>query len=157
MIGRAVGFGFAAARDGIARGLVRAGVTPNGLSLAGLVLTGGAALCYALGAGGTFAWSLSAGEGNCYVLLAGVLLLLASACDMLDGAVARIGASKTAFGGFLDSTLDRISDFLVYIGIALGFARRDPANLTFVLLVLLAVCNAQMISYAKARAEDFIS
>ncbi|MBS3734636.1 MAG: CDP-alcohol phosphatidyltransferase family protein [Phycisphaerae bacterium] len=162
MIGRSVGFGFATARDAIARGLVRLHVTPNTLSLIGAALTCGAGVCYALGAGadGTLlragAWSVDAAGGAGFLLPAGLLLVLASACDMLDGAVARIGTSKTAFGGFLDSTLDRLSDFAVYAGIAIGFARREPANLTFCLLAMVAVANAYMISYTKARAEDFI-
>ncbi len=157
MIGRAVGFGFSTARDAFARFLVRLGVTPNTLSLAGAVFTAGAGTCYALGAGAGFAWTLVPGAARtAYVPLAGLALLLASACDMLDGAVARIGGKKTQFGGFLDSTLDRFSDFAVYAGIGVGFAWRGPANLTFLLLAMLAFFNAYMISYTKARSEDFI-
>jgi len=156
MIGRAIGATFVAARDFLARGLVRIGVPPNVLTLVGMLLTIGAAVCYALGAGAPFAWSLRVGAGGAHLLLAGALLVLASACDMLDGAVARIGKKSTPFGAFLDSTLDRFSDFAVYAGIAVYYAWQDPANLTFVLLSMLAFFNAFMVSYSRARAEDLI-
>jgi CDP-diacylglycerol--glycerol-3-phosphate 3-phosphatidyltransferase len=159
MIGRAIGLGFSTARDFVARGLIRAAVTPNMLTLLGVAFTLGAGACYALGGGaGRLAWSLDAAPGapNAYPFLAAWLLILASACDMLDGAVARIGNKATRFGAFLDSTLDRLSDFAVYAGIGLYYARQSPANLTFVLGSMLAFFNAFMISYTKARAEDII-
>jgi len=157
MIGRAIGFGFSTARDFLARGLVRFGVRPNTLTLLGMALTGAAGVCYAMGAASRFAWSLQGGaEANAYLLLAGSLMVLSSACDMLDGAVARLGGKKTRFGAFLDSTLDRYSDFAVYAGIAVCYAWRNPANATFVLLAMLAFFNSFMISYTRARAEDII-
>ncbi|MCD6304519.1 MAG: CDP-alcohol phosphatidyltransferase family protein, partial [Planctomycetes bacterium] len=160
MIGRAIGAAVAALRDLIARGLVRAGVTPNALTVTGMVLTAAAGACYALGAGSErFAWSFgpATGEPSGWLALAGTLLLLSSACDMLDGAVARLGRKATAFGAFLDSTLDRVSDFAVYLGIAAYYARQQPANVTFVLLSMVAFFNAVMISYTRARAEDIIA
>lgn len=159
MIGRAIGFGFSQARDFVARGLIRAGISPNALTLLGVLLTLGAAVCFALGAGADRpGLSLSArpGAASAFLLLAGALLILSSACDMLDGAVARLGGKSTQFGAFLDSTLDRLSDFAVYAGIGVYYAREAPANLTFVLLSMLAMSNAFMISYARARAEDLI-
>ena len=146
MIGRGVGFGFSTVRDTLARGLVKVGVTPNALTLAGAAVTAGAGLCYALGAG----------RDNSFIMLGGVLLIVASACDMLDGAVARIGRKASVFGEFLDSTLDRFSDFAIYAGIAIGYASLEPANITFVLLAMLSFFNSIMISYAKARAENLI-
>ena len=158
MIGRAIGLGFATARDFVARGLIRIGVSPNALTLAGMVLTIAAGACYALGAGEHFAWRLDArvGAGSAFLFLAAWLLILASACDMLDGAVARLGGLSTTFGAFIDSTMDRFSDFAVYAGIAVYYARCEPANLTFVLMSMVAFFNAFMISYARARAEDLI-
>ena len=157
MIGRGIGFGFATARDLIAKVLVRLGVRPNTLTLLGMPITASAGVCYALGAGRGFAWTLYPYAGaNAYLLLAGGLLVISSACDMLDGAVARLGNCATTFGQFLDSTLDRFADFAVYAGIAVGYAARDPANLTFVLLSMLSFFNALMISYTRARAEDLI-
>ena len=159
MIGRAIGFGFSTARDFVARGLIRVAVTPNMLTLLGVAFTLVAGACYALGGGATrLAWSLDAlpGVPNAYLFMAAWLLILASACDMLDGAVARLANKATRFGAFLDSTLDRLSDFTVYAGIGLYYARQSPANLTFVLASMLAFFNAFMISYTRARAEDII-
>jgi len=148
---------FAAARDFVARGLVRIGVSPNSLTMAGMVLTVGAGICYAIGSRSTFALSLDPfASRNAYLLLGGVLIVMASACDMLDGAVARIGRKSTRFGAFLDSSLDRFSDFAVYAGIAISYASSNPANLTFILLAMLCFFNAFMISYTRARAEDLI-
>ncbi len=157
MIGKLIGLGFSTARDSVARGLIKCGVTPNMLSLMGMVFTAAAGVCYAIGAGDSFAWSFDpSAEANIYLLSAFVLLILSSACDMLDGAVARIGNKSTRFGAFLDSTLDRYSDFAVYAGIAVYYAWNNPANVTFILLSMLAFFNALMISYTKARAEDLI-
>jgi len=157
MIGRGIGFGFATARDLIAKVLLRLGVRPNTLTLLGMPITASAGVCFALGAGRGFAWTLYPyASANAYLLLAGGLVVVSSACDMLDGAVARLGNCATTFGQFLDSTLDRFADFAVYAGIAVGYAARDPANLTFVLLSMLSFFNAFMISYSKARAENLI-
>lgn len=159
MIGRAIGFGFSTARDFVARGLIYVGVTPNSLSLLGVLFTIGAGVCYAFGAGtDSLAWSLDVRPGwpGAFPFLAAWLLIGASACDMLDGAVARIAKKTTRFGGFLDSTLDRVSDFAVFAGIVIYYARQSTPNLTFVLAGMLAFFNAFMISYTRARAEDLI-
>jgi len=157
MVGKAIGFGFVTARDAVARVLIKLRVTPNRLTICGMILTTLAGFCYAAGSGSRFAWCLStSGNSNCYLLLAGVLLILSSACDMLDGAVARIGNLKTTFGAFLDSTLDRFSDFAVFAGIGIHYAWAQEANITLLLLSMLAFFNSFMISYARARAEDLI-
>jgi CDP-diacylglycerol--glycerol-3-phosphate 3-phosphatidyltransferase len=157
MIGRGIAAGVSAARDFLARGLLRLRVPPNALTFAGALLTAAAGVCYALAAGRDFAWTLRPGAAaNAFALLAGALLVLSFACDMLDGAVARLGSRQSRFGAFLDSTLDRYSDFAIYAGIAAGYAFARPANATFVLLSMIAFFNAFMISYTRARAEDII-
>ncbi len=157
MIGRFVGNLHIALRDFLARRLVRIGVTPNMLTLTGMVITTLIGVCLAIGAGSDFGWSLSpAAPANLYLLIAMVLMWLASACDILDGAVARLAGKSTRFGAFLDSTLDRYSDFAIYAGIAVHYAIISPANATFVLLCMIAFFNAFMISYTRARAEDLI-
>lgn len=157
MIGRAIGSFFIWARDHVARGMIRLHVTPNKLTLAGMVFTGAAGACYAAGSTSSFGWSLRPGPvGNLYMMGAFWLLILASACDMLDGAVARIGNMGSKFGAFLDSTLDRYSDFAVFCGIACCYAWSQPANITMVFLSMLAFFNSFMISYSRARAEDII-
>ena len=90
------------------------------------------------------------------VVLIGVFLILAGACDMLDGAVARVGGLGSRAGAVLDSSVDRFSDMAIYIGCLLHFALATPANITYQLLAVVALCNAFLISYVKARAENLI-
>ena len=160
MLGRAVAFGFSTARDFVARGLVRVGITPNIITLGGLLFTAGAGVCFAIGAQSPLGWTLRPGApANAYLLLAAWLLIMSFGCDMLDGAVARIGKSGTKFGAFLDSSVDRFSDFVIYAGIAASFAwsgPESPANVTFTLLCMVAFLNGFMISYTRARAEYLI-
>ncbi|MFW5733411.1 MAG: CDP-alcohol phosphatidyltransferase family protein [Planctomycetota bacterium] len=145
------------ARDLVARRLIRLGVTPNMLTAAGVVFTLGAGVCFALGGSSGAGWSLRPHASHTlYPLLAACLIVLASAMDMLDGAVARLGDRASRFGAFLDSTLDRVSDFAVYAGLAVHFAWSSPGNITFMLLCMVAFFNAVMISYTRARAEDLI-
>lgn len=156
MFGRAIGTGFCIARDAVAKVLIAAKVTPNKLTLTGTSITLAAGICYAIGAGKGFAASFDIhGADNIYPVLAASLLILSCACDMLDGAVARIGQLKTRFGAFLDSTLDRFSDFAIFAGIAIYYVWTS-SNVTFVLLAMLAFFGGFMISYTRARAEDLI-
>lgn len=156
-IGRSVGYIFSTSRDRVARVLLAIRIGPNMLTLIGLFLTISSGVCFALGTGKDFAWTLSTDTpGNAWLFVAGVVLFFAFACDMLDGAVARIGNCGSEFGAFFDSTIDRLSDFVIFMGILMGYAMNDPANLTFILLSAMAFFNAFGISYAKARAENLI-
>ena len=147
MIGKSVSWFFRNARDAIARRLVKIGVTPNMLTVFGTLLTIATGVCMGFG--------VKTGN-NGYFVVSGALLYCCFACDMLDGAVARIGKLSTTFGAFLDSTLDRVSDFALYAGLGFGFIWIEPANLTFAVLCMVGFLEAVMISYIKARAEDFI-
>jgi CDP-diacylglycerol--glycerol-3-phosphate 3-phosphatidyltransferase len=112
------------------------GLTPNALTAIGLVLNLLVAITIARG-------HLSAG---------GVLLLIASGFDMLDGAVARAAGAVTKFGGFLDSTIDRYSESVVYAGL-LVYLLGTPDYRAGALLILTATAGSLLISYARARAE----
>lgn len=140
-----------AARDKIAKVIIKLGISPNILTVAGAVFT--LIASYILACGAEEKWSLpTAGKIQIPApFWAGLWLILASAMDMLDGTVARLGNKKTVFGGILDSTVDRISDLAILGGIGIAFSRQG--NLTFLLLSLIAACNAILISYIKARAE----
>jgi CDP-diacylglycerol--glycerol-3-phosphate 3-phosphatidyltransferase len=87
-------------------------------------------------------------------LWAAACLILCGATDMLDGAVARLGNSGSKFGAFLDSTVDRFSDFAIFAGIAVYYAWRG--NVTLNLLAMVCIANAFAISYTRARAETLI-
>lgn len=82
----------------------------------------------------------------------GVFLLVASAFDMVDGAVARATGQMSKFGGFLDSTLDRYSEIVVYLGVLI-FLNTTGQDHIGAVLTLIAATGALMISYARARAE----
>lgn len=74
------------------------------------------------------------------------IALLFSVIDLLDGAVARANNKVTSFGGFLDSTTDRISDFLMIAGLYAG-------NLIALPHAALLLLFTSLISYTRARAE----
>jgi CDP-diacylglycerol---glycerol-3-phosphate 3-phosphatidyltransferase len=120
----------------IGRFLGNLGVTPNMLTIAGLLLNVGVAAVIAF-------WDIRIG---------GILLLFASAFDMLDGAVARATGKTSKFGGFLDSTLDRYSESIVYLGVLIYIVDTADAK-TGSILTLLATTGALLISYTRARAE----
>jgi CDP-diacylglycerol--glycerol-3-phosphate 3-phosphatidyltransferase len=122
---------------GIGRFLAGLGLTANMVTVIGVILNGIVATVIAAG----------------YPQLGGALLLVASAFDMLDGSVARATGSVSPFGGFLDSTLDRYSEALVFGGVLIYLLDTDDAR-TGAILVLASTVGALMISYARARAES---
>jgi CDP-diacylglycerol--glycerol-3-phosphate 3-phosphatidyltransferase len=83
--------------------------------------------------------------------LGGVLFLLASAFDSLDGSVAREMGWVTVFGAFLDSVTDRFSEATVLLGLLLWYSRVGSS--TEVVLIYVAVVGSLMVSYTRARAE----
>lgn len=116
--------------------LARLGLTPNVVTAIGLLLNLLVAVIIARG----------------HLQLGGVMLLLASGFDMLDGAVARATGTVTPFGGFLDSTLDRYSEAVVFFGV-LVYLLGTRDYFAGALLVLTATAGSLLISYARARAE----
>jgi CDP-diacylglycerol--glycerol-3-phosphate 3-phosphatidyltransferase len=119
----------------VVRPLASIGVTPNMLTVLGLA--GNAVAAY-FAAEGEFIW-------------AGVLVLLASALDMYDGALARATGQATPFGAVFDATLDRISEALVLFGLLVYFS--DRGGQTEELLAFVAVVGSILVSYVRARAE----
>jgi CDP-diacylglycerol--glycerol-3-phosphate 3-phosphatidyltransferase len=121
---------------GIGEALARAGLTPNMVTTIGVLLSLVVAAVIA--------------SGN--LIAGGILFLIASGFDMLDGAVARAAGTVTKFGGFLDSTLDRYSESIVLFGV-LYYLLQTPDATIGALLVFAAVSGSLLISYARARAE----
>ena len=120
----------------LARGLNLAGLRPDHVSLASLLLSATAA---ALVAGQVLIW-------------AGVVFLLAGLLDLLDGLMARSSQSETEFGAFLDSTIDRISDGLVLAAVVFYFARQGEAVVAGV--AALALLASFLVSYTRSRAGE---
>ncbi|MCA1603257.1 MAG: CDP-alcohol phosphatidyltransferase family protein, partial [Acidobacteria bacterium] len=88
---------------------------------------------------------------------AGIVLIVANLFDMLDGQVARLSGRVTRFGGFLDSSLDRLSDMVVFVGLMVFYARDTEYHSTLnVFLAGAGLMGSIMVSYASARAESLI-
>ena len=85
------------------------------------------------------------------LMAAGALYLFAGLLDLLDGVLARTGGRPTRFGAFLDSTLDRASEGVVFAAIAYRFAAEGSA--LDASIVVLALLGSFLVSYVRARAE----
>ena len=115
--------------------LIESRLTPNAISMAGLV-------------GNLIAAVLILEH---HFVLAGVAFILGSLCDMLDGRYSRMSGKGTPFGAFLDSTLDRVEEGVVLAAVAAWFAQEG--NDVAVGATVLAVVGSYMVSYTRARAE----
>ena len=125
----------------IGRGLSRTGVSPDAITVMGVIVQGWAAYLIL--------------EGR--LLAAGLVSILAALFDTLDGAVAKAQQRKSQFGALLDSTTDRLSDALFFLPLVwLYGVRPDTAEREDVLIVGLAMAGlvfSFLVSYVKARAE----
>jgi CDP-diacylglycerol--glycerol-3-phosphate 3-phosphatidyltransferase len=115
--------------------LIESRLTPNAISLTGLVLNLLAAVLVT----------------QRYFFLAGVAFIVGSIMDTLDGRYSRMSGKGTPFGAFLDSTLDRVEEGIVLTAVAAYFSSR---GMDFAVgACVLAVLGSLMVSYTRARAE----
>lgn len=112
-------------------------LTPNTITVIGLLITIAASGLVATG----------------WLVLGAAVLTAGSLLDAVDGALARAQGGGTAFGSFLDSTLDRVSEAILYVGIAAWFLTALDQPMLPVLAVFVALVGSFMVSYARARAE----
>jgi CDP-diacylglycerol--glycerol-3-phosphate 3-phosphatidyltransferase len=85
---------------------------------------------------------------------AGIVLIVANVFDMLDGNVARSTDNVTKFGSFLDSSLDRLSDMVVLLGIIIFYSRNTAQHsILYVTLAGVALIGSVLVSYSTARSE----
>ena len=149
MFGASIGRGAQRIIGAMVRGLSRSSINPNVLTVIGVSINVFSGVLFGLG---HFFW-------------AGVVLIVANLFDMLDGQVARLTGRVTRFGGFLDSSLDRLSDMAAFVGLMVFYARYtdDPASLAYgqhsslnVFLAGAAMVGSVLVSYASARAESLI-
>ncbi|MDW8071615.1 MAG: CDP-alcohol phosphatidyltransferase family protein, partial [Anaerolineae bacterium] len=87
-----------------------------------------------------------------HVQLAGLLLIPAAGLDAIDGSLARIQNRVTRFGAFLDSTMDRLSEAVLFLGALVYYLSGSPAQAE-IILVFVALVGSLMVSYTKARSE----
>lgn len=113
-------------------------ISPNVLTVLGTLACGAAGAMFATGwihAGG---WTLG----------------LTAFFDVIDGAVARRSGRASIFGGFFDSTLDRVADALLFGGLAWFFAADGPQrSLPMLAVALVALSAVQITSYTRAKAD----
>ena len=126
----------AAAWRGYARDrLIESRLTPNAISITGLVLNLTAA-------------ALIFGD---LIFLGGIAFVVGSIMDTLDGRYSRMSGKGTMFGAFLDSTLDRIEEGVVLTAVAYQFA--DAGDAVPAAACVFVVLGSLMVSYTRARAE----
>lgn len=113
----------------------RSSMSPNMLTVLGLLLSVGAAVLVWYG----------------HYVSAAVVFTVGSLCDMLDGAVARLSEKVTPMGAFLDSTFDRLGEGVMLTAVALAYAR--DGNLWMVGAAFSTMIGSFLVSYARARAE----
>lgn len=121
----------------VAHLLIRMGVSPDAVTLVGtLGVCAGALVFFPQGR-----------------LLTGVLVITAFVfSDLLDGYMARTTGRVSKFGAFWDSTLDRIGDGAIFIGLALYFAWEEPSRV-YLVLSLVCLLMGAVTSYARSRGE----
>lgn len=115
--------------------LIQSRLTPNAISMAGLV---GNVVAAVLITQGLFMWG-------------GIAFILGSIMDTLDGRYSRMSGKGTLFGAFLDSTLDRIEEGVVLTAIAWHFAEQGDSLAAAACVFV--VLGSLMVSYTRARAE----
>ena len=120
----------------VVRLLARTFITPSIITWFGFFLAVGAAVLVTLG----------------HLFAAGFLVLIAGFFDMLDGAMARRTNRTTRFGAVLDSTLDRLSEAILLLGIIVLYVR--GGFIVGILLAGVALPSSLLVSYIRARAES---
>lgn len=138
-IGTGIRDGFLAVIRPLMDLLVRKRVHPNAITTLGFFITVGAGVSFFMG----------------HLRIGGLLVLIGGIFDIFDGYVARGTGLASAFGSFYDSTLDRVSEIVVFLGIfslySGGHPDMGPPSMVYV--VALALAGSLMVSYTRARAE----
>src|ERR1700721_1423010 len=122
----------------VVSGLAATGITPNMFTFLGLAVNSWAAVLFAMGR----------------FRQAAAVLFLAAFLDMADGQVARRLGRVTAFGAFLDSTLDRYADLALYMGLVVHYTLVGRSF--YMALAAVAMASSFMVSYSRACADSLI-
>ncbi len=125
--------------DPVVRWLIRWKIHPNAISTFGFAVTLLAGVLY----------------HTDHVRSAGLMVLLGGIVDIFDGRVARESGLESKFGAFYDSTLDRISEVVVFVGLASLYntIRGGMDDVAMVYVILFALGGSLVVSYTRARAE----
>lgn len=118
--------------------LVRIGITANGITLTGLLLTCAAAVVL---------------FGNGHLVAGAIVIALCTLLDLVDGAVARAGDGGSPYGALVDAVSDRVADGVILASLVWWLVHTNPDD-DYLLVVLLAcLVLSQVVSYSKARAD----
>ena len=115
--------------------LVKTSITPNTITWFGFFLS-------------VVAAALIATE---HLLVAGLLVLIAGLFDLVDGALARRTKQTTNFGAILDSTIDRLAEAVILLGVLILYARAQ--SIAGIMLAGIAIPSSLVVSYIRAKAE----
>ena len=120
----------------IGNGLRRTGLTPDHLTVAGIVIAVGAAVMIARG----------------QLIIGLVLVILAALPDLFDGALAKASDASSQRGAYFDSVIDRLTDATLFGGVAWYLASNDSAHMAILPYAIMALSS--IISYQRAKAES---
>ncbi len=125
--------------DPMTRALIRWRIHPNTISTVGFLSTVGAGFLYHLD----------------HVRWAGLLILVGGVLDIFDGRVARESGLASAFGSVYDSTMDRLSEIVVFLGLLSLYNQygAELADVWMIYVIFLAMGGSLMVSYTRSRAE----
>lgn len=123
----------------LGRAVARTGLTPNALTVMGLLGMGGAAT---LAAYGKF-WQ------------AGIVMLAAAFFDLLDGAVARATDRASDWGAVFDAVSDRLADFALLFALLIWYTAAERFDRTAIVLLAVSLFGGMMVSYTRSKAGEF--
>lgn len=122
----------------VAAVLVRMGVTANGITLTGLLLTCAAAVAL---------------FGNGHLVAGAIVIALCTLLDLLDGAVARASDGGSAYGALVDAVSDRVADGVILASLLWWLVDTRPDDKYMLGMLLACLVLSQVVSYSKARAD----
>ena len=123
----------------VGRAVARTGLTPNLLTLIGLLGMGGAGYLAAIG----WFWQ------------AGIVMLAAGAFDLFDGAVARYTNQASDWGAVFDAVSDRLADFAILFGLLFWYLGEERFDRTAIILIMLSLSGSMLVSYTRSKAAEF--
>lgn len=118
--------------------LVRSGVTANGITLAGLLLTCAAAITL---------------FGPGHLVAGAIVIALCTLFDLVDGAVARASGGGSPYGALVDAVSDRVADGVILASLLWWLVHTEPDNRYALVMLLACLILSQVVSYSKARAD----
>jgi CDP-diacylglycerol--glycerol-3-phosphate 3-phosphatidyltransferase len=122
----------------IIRACVLLRIHPNVLTLVGVLINVAGA------------WALALGR----FVTAGIIMVVANIFDFIDGKVARERQIESAFGGFWDSVMDRVSDLALFLGLIYFYSSLGRTD--YVVITATAMIFTVLTSYTRARAESIV-